>query len=188
LKLILMRRFLYVSTVGLKWLSCASLLGAPLLFGQEKKRSLDIGAHENLLPHGRGRPCKHMRARPGYLDLAPVSTSSSSPWPLWLLEATAEPKFLHWLDSRIGSLPTAVLVAPPCTRLSTACRRAGRCRHRRASTLRFSLFSHGSDGAWNHRLLRLFLAGLFSGEATMALGRYGPRYLFIQWSSLMTPG
>jgi len=37
---------------------------------------MGIGAHENLLPHGRGRPCKHMRARLGYLDLVPVS-------PLW---------------------------------------------------------------------------------------------------------
>ena len=78
LKLILMRRFRYVSIVGLKWLSCASLLGAPLLIGQEEKRSLGIGAHENLPPHGRGGPCQHMRARLGYLDLLPVSPLSSS--------------------------------------------------------------------------------------------------------------
>ena len=29
------------------------------------------------------------------------------PWPLWLLEATVDPKRLHWLDSSIGSLPMA---------------------------------------------------------------------------------
>ena len=59
------------------------------------------------------------------------------PWPSWLLEATVDPKRLHWLDSRIGSLPMAVLSAWPCTRGSTACRSAGRCRGRRASSRRF---------------------------------------------------
>ena len=49
------------------------------------------------------------------------------PWPLWLLEATVDPKRLHWLDSSIRSLPMAAKypLAPRMTYVEDSSARIG---------------------------------------------------------------
>ena len=69
------------------------------------------------LPHGRGGPWKHMRARSGYLDLVPVCLCGL-PWPVWPFEATVDAKWLLCASligaSQLLLRATWVLFPPPC--------------------------------------------------------------------------
>ena len=56
---------------------------------------------DSPLLRGRGGPWKHTWTRAGYLDLGPVLPCAPPSWPQTLLEASVDPKWLHWLDSAL---------------------------------------------------------------------------------------